>query len=88
MSWRIEIKPLAEKRYLKLDSKTRHRIKAVLRDIEQQENPFRHPRIRPLTGRLKGDYRLRVGEWRVLFTVSWELKVLHVYAILPRSGAY
>ena len=34
MSWRIEIKPSAEKQYLRLDATTRRRIKAALRELE------------------------------------------------------
>jgi len=87
-SWRIEIKPSAEKQYLKLDRKTRKRIKDALRDLEDEENPLLHPRVRPLTGRLKGDYRVRVRDWRVLFTPDRDSAVLYVFAILPRGDAY
>ena len=72
MSWRIEIKPTAEKQYLKLGSKTRQRIKAALQELEKQENPLFQPQVRPLTGKFKGDYRLRVGDWRILFTPEKE----------------
>lgn len=88
MSWRIEVKPSAEKQYLKLDRVTRRRIKEALHDLEQAERPLLHPRVRPLTGKLKGDYRVRVGGWRVLLTPDQESSVLHVYAILPRGDAY
>lgn len=88
MSWRIEIKPSAEKQYLRLDATTRRRIKAALRELEGSEQPFLHPRLRPLTGQLKGDFRVRVGAWRILLTPNRDLKVLHVYAILPRGDAY
>jgi mRNA interferase RelE/StbE len=88
MSWRIEVKPSAEKQYLILDKKTRQRIKANLQDLELYENPFFHPQVKPLTGKLKGDYRLRIGNWRVLFTPDKVNKVLFVYAILPRGDAY
>jgi len=88
MSWRIEVKPSAEKQYLKLDKPTRRRIKKTLQDLEDAEQPLLHPRARPLTGKLKGDYRIRVGGWRVLVTPDRVTKVLHVYAILPRGGAY
>ncbi len=88
MSWRIEVKPSAEKQYLKLDRTTRQRIKAVLLEIEGVEHAFLHPRVRPLTGKLKGDLRVRVGGWRLLLTPDPESKVLHVYAILPRGDAY
>jgi len=87
-SWRIEIKPSAEKQYLKLDRKTRGRIKDTLRDLGQEEAPLLHPRVRSLTGKLKGDYRVRVGSWRVLFTPDRDSRVLLVYAILPRGDAY
>jgi mRNA-degrading endonuclease RelE of RelBE toxin-antitoxin system len=87
-SWRIEIKPSAEKQYLKLDRKTRQRIKDVLRVLQEEEAPLLHPRVRPLTGKLKGDYRVRVGGWRVLFTPDRESRELFVYAMLPRGDAY
>jgi mRNA interferase RelE/StbE len=87
-SWRIEIKPSAEKQYLKLDAKTRQRIKNALRELEKEELPLSHPKVKPLTGKLKEDFRLRVGGWRVLFTPWKESKVIHAYAILPRGDAY
>ena len=88
MNWRIEVKPAAEKQYLKLGRAERKRIKAALQKLEQEVNPLFAPNVRPLTGRLKGDWRLRVGRWRVLFTPDRNRKLLHVYAILPRGDAY
>ena len=88
MSWKIEIKPSAEKQYLKLDKKTRDQIRESLLDLEEQNNPFLHKNVRALTGELKGDYRLRIGRWRILFTPDKQSEILFVYAILPRSDAY
>ncbi|MEW6668400.1 MAG: type II toxin-antitoxin system RelE/ParE family toxin [Thermodesulfobacteriota bacterium] len=88
MSWRIEIKPSAEKQYLKLDKKTRGRIKEALRDLEGVHDPLRHPNFRALVGKLHGDFRLRVGNWRILFTPDKEQEVLYVYAVIQRGGAY
>jgi mRNA interferase RelE/StbE len=88
MSWQIEVKPSAEKQYLKLDKTTRRRIKEVLYELEKVEQPLLHSRVRPLTGSLKGDYRIRIGNWRVLMTPDREQRVLHVYAVLPRGDAY
>jgi mRNA interferase RelE/StbE len=88
MSWRVEVKPTAEKQYLKLDKTTRRRIKEALQDLEKSDKPLLQPRVRPLTGRLKGDYRVRVGNWRILLTPERESRVLYVYAILPRGDAY
>jgi mRNA interferase RelE/StbE len=88
MNWRIEVKPSAEKQYLKLDRPTRRRIKEALHELEDAEQPLLHSRVRPLTGQLKGDYRVRVGDWRILLTPDRESEVLRVYAILPRGNAY
>ncbi len=88
MSWKVEVKPSAEKQYLRLDAPTRRRIREALDDLQNAAQPLQQPRVRPLTGKLKGDYRVRVGDWRVLLTPDRESRVLHVYAILPRGGAY
>jgi len=88
MSWKIEVKPTAEKYYLKLDKKTRKRIKKSLLELEKSENPLSHPKVRALTGKLQGDYRLRMGDWRILFTPDKDAKMLYVFAILPRGDAY
>lgn len=87
-TWRIEVKPSAEKRFHKLDKTTRRRILEALREIEEAEYPLRHAQVRALTGELLGDYRLRVGDWRILFTPDTATKTLHVYAIVPRGEAY
>jgi mRNA interferase RelE/StbE len=88
MSWKIEIKPSAEKQYLKPDKKTRKQIRESLLNLEEQNNPFLHKNVTALTGELKGDYRLRVGRWRILFTPDKQSEILFVYAILPRCDAY
>jgi mRNA interferase RelE/StbE len=88
MNWKIEIKPTAERQYLKLDIKTRERIKRALRELELEENPLLHHNVKPLIGQLKGDYRLRVGDWRLLFTPENKKKIIYIYAILPRGDAY
>ena len=88
MNWKIEVKPTAEKYYLKLDKKTRTRMKEALRELENTDDPLLHPNVRALTGKLQGDFRLRVGKWRILFTTYIEKKMIYVIAIVPQGGAY
>ncbi len=83
MSWRIEVKPSAEKQYLKLEKEARQRVKKALLELESLDDPFSHPNVRPLTGQLKGDYRLRVGDWRILFAPARTEQTIFVYAVLP-----
>ena len=88
MNWKIEVKPTAEKYYLKLDKKTRTRMKDALRELENTDDPLLHPNVRALTGKLRGDFRLRVGKWGILFTPHIKKKMLYVFAIVPRGRAY
>jgi mRNA interferase RelE/StbE len=88
MSWKVEIKPSAEKSYRKMSKDIQKRIKEALKKLESSTNPFLQGNVRPLTGELKGDYRLRVGDWRILFTPDEESKFLYVYAILPKGKTY
>jgi mRNA interferase RelE/StbE len=88
MNWKIEVKPTAEKYYLKLDKKTRLRMKEAMREPENCDDPLSHPNVRALTGKLQGDFRLRVGKWRILFTPHIKKKMLYVFAIVPRGDAY
>jgi mRNA interferase RelE/StbE len=64
------------------------RIREALGSLEQAADSLRHPQVRALTGELHGDYRLRVGGWRVLFTPELKELTLFVYAIVPRGEAY
>lgn len=43
--------------------------------------------VRPLAGS-PGQYRLRVGDWRVGFTRDREVRTLTVLWVLPRGRAY
>ena len=87
-NWKIEIKPTAEKQYLRLDKTTRSRIKKALINLERSENPLFHPNVKPLVGELYGDYRYRVGGFRMLFTPDKLNKIIYIYAILPRGDVY
>jgi mRNA interferase RelE/StbE len=69
-----------------LDKKARKRIKAALDELGQDENPLFHKNVRPRIGQLKGDYRLRIGDWRFLFTPEREKKLIYIYAILPKGS--
>jgi len=88
MSWKIEIKPSAAKSYKKLNSKTKNIIKKALKQLESSETPLIFNNVKSLSGKLKGDYRLRKGNYRILFTPDEEKQILFVYAILTREGSY
>ncbi len=55
--------------------------------IEQlATDPFGASNVKKLTGR--EGYRLRVGDWRVIYEVHGDRLVILVLAVAPRGGAY
>ncbi len=77
--------PLATKVLHKMPRNTATLIREKL-DILAQ-NPYApNPNVKKLKGR--AGYRLRVGDWRVFYTLhDTELEIL-VIKIAPRGGAY
>ena len=50
------------------------------------DNPFEASNVKKLIGR--EGYRLRVGNWRVIYEVFGDRLVIYVLAVAPRGGAY
>ncbi|MEW6620908.1 MAG: type II toxin-antitoxin system mRNA interferase toxin, RelE/StbE family [bacterium] len=42
----------------------------------------------PLTGKFKGKYKLRVGDWRIIYSIEHSSQIITVYAIEHRSKIY
>jgi mRNA interferase RelE/StbE len=80
----IEYTPDALKALVKMPRTTRElvmsKIDALARD------PFGAPNVKKLVG-VPG-YRLRVGDWRVLYDVESGRLVVRVLKIGPRGGVY
>ncbi len=88
MSWSIRTSSDAENYFQKLDRKRRKRIKEKLLKLSQQENPLENPQVKALTGELKGFYRLRIGNYRIIFALLAKEEIIAVVNIFPRGNAY
>ena len=88
MSWTIKLSKVAEKKYKKLDTVTKSGIKEALKGLSEVENPKYGKDVKPLTGKLKGFYRLRVGDFRVIFAILPEERIIAVVNIAPYGDAY
>jgi len=77
-SWRLEIYHLFDKKLSKLPRPDRQQILSALEKLQQA--PF------PLVQSLKGrpDWRLRVGNWRILLRVERKMRVIIAYDLGPR----
>jgi mRNA interferase RelE/StbE len=81
MKYLIEWRPRARKELGRLDPGIRGRvIDAVSRLSEDQSG------VRQLEGYKPPLFRIRVGDWRILFTI--EAGVATIQRVLPRDKAY
>ena len=72
-----------DRQFLKLPDAVRHRIEAALDDMGRQLASYPHYR---LTG---GDrYRLRVGDYRIIYTFDAARNEIHLLAVGHRREIY
>jgi len=84
MSWSIKVSSIAEKYFKKLDKKRGRKIKEKLLALSRQQNPLENTQVKALTGESKGFYRLRIGDYRIIFALLEEEKVIAVVNIFPQ----
>jgi mRNA interferase RelE/StbE len=73
----------ASKDLARLDRQTQRRIVAAVERFAQTG----HGDVKRLSGLEEEIFRLRVGDWRILFSRS-EVLGIRVLRVSPRSGAY
>ncbi len=84
--WEIILTKPAEKVYVKSSKAMLRRLDRCFEALER--SPLYGNNIKALTGELKGLLRYRLGDWRVIYRVSDEKRIVEVIAILPRGNAY
>lgn len=82
--WRVTIERDVEKRLARLPRDVRERLATAIDRLE--ENP-RHPGVTQLTG-YSNLYRVRVGDWRIIFTIRDEQLVVVVIEVDVRGSVY
>lgn len=76
MAYRIEVRPAAARQLRKFDPKTARRVQGVIALLADDPRP---PASRPLTGRPA--WRVRVGDYRVIYTIEDDRLVVVVITI-------
>ena len=84
MSYRVTLTATAVKERKQLDSTIRNRIDDVLRNLH--ENP-RPPGVKKLSGS-KQDWRVRVGDYRILYEIDDAEGLVTIWRIAHRRHAY
>lgn len=82
--WHIEFSHEAAKAFLRMP---REQAQRVRRKIDQlARDPFDMPNVRKLTEH--PGFRLRVGDWRVVYLLVKDRLVIQVVRIAPRGEVY
>ena len=83
MTYTVEIKRSAEKEMDSLAREVHRRVTAKILSLESNPRPSG---IRKLQG--TDGYRLRVGDYRVLYTADDRLRSIVIYSVAHRREAY
>jgi mRNA interferase RelE/StbE len=71
-----------------METSVRARLLDHLDQLSALENPLRHEDVRGLEGKLHGFYRMRAGEYRLIFEPDPMSRKISISAIAPRGSAY
>ena len=83
MIWKLKIRPGAKREMRRLPDVILQRI--VSKIVELKENPFPASVVKL---RMMDGYRIRVGDWRILYEIDRRKQLITVFAIRPRNKAY
>lgn len=83
MKWRIIFARTAEKELAGLSSEMQLRLGRAIRSLEDDPIPAQVKRLKGRT-----EFRLRVGDYRVLYAIEHESRVVRISAIGHRREVY
>ncbi|MBM4463929.1 MAG: type II toxin-antitoxin system RelE/ParE family toxin [Chloroflexi bacterium] len=85
MGYRVEFLAEAEADLTRLDATVRERI---FRRVKWLSENFESITPKPLSGEFKGYYKLRVGDYRVIYSVSAQSKLILIRLVGHRRDIY
>ncbi len=84
MIWIVKFHPRADRELDALDPVARRRVLRAIRNLAQ--DPSAASNAMPMTG--SNEYRLRVGDWRVVYTLHEDLLMVLVVRVAHRREVY
>ena len=85
MTYRIQLKRSALKALSRLDARTQRRLWARIRSLADNPRP---PQAKALQEPWKGHFRLRVGDYRILYTIQDDRLLVLVVKVGERERVY
>ena len=88
MPYRVILHRNAERYYKRQSKNVKSRLNKAIEDLRTRENPRRGTHVSRLKGKLEGKYRYRVGDFRIIYEVHDEERVIRIAAIDSRGDVY
>lgn len=83
-SWRIVVRPKARRTLRRLPLPLRQRISEVIDQLASDPRPIGSKKL----AGVRDLYRVRVGEWRILYVIEDDQLIVIVVDVAPRGRAY
>jgi mRNA interferase RelE/StbE len=85
MTYSVEFTPQAEEDLSRIDKPI---ARNIANKIEWLSQNIENINPAPLKGKFKGKYKLRVSDWRIVYSFEHSSRVITIYAIRHRSEVY
>ncbi len=82
--WKIIIHRKAEKALKHLNGSILERLRLAIRELKNDPRPQGYKKILGY----ENLYRIRVGEWRIIYAIEDEQLIILILEIGPRGGVY
>lgn len=86
-AWRVEYPDDFPAALSKLFTKRQlEKIVSKIEELPPLQNPISHPQVIPLTGeRLRGKYRMKFGQIRIVFSLDTQTRAIQIELIVARK---
>ncbi len=90
MTYTVELTNIADKQFKKLNKKQQDRINEALINLCGffEGKSSKKPDVKVLSGKYRGLLRMRVGEYRIIFSMNAARYIILIIQIVPRGKAY
>jgi mRNA interferase RelE/StbE len=83
MKWRVAVARSAEKELGKISSENQLRVARAIRALEDEPFPANAKRLKG-----REEFRIRIGDYRILYTVEHKSRLITISAIGHRREVY
>jgi mRNA interferase RelE/StbE len=84
--YEVVLLPKAERVFARADAPLARKLAKSFQSLEI--DPLQHPNVKPLTGPLKGLFRFRAGDYRIVYQIDVAKRAVYVVRIAHRKEAY